>query len=78
MSQLRGEQSRCGEEMLKLCWKEEDSGWGNWMDGSGLECGMESFCYLPRLAILCIGARRYGGAGYGKNVGIDTLIKSGY
>jgi hypothetical protein len=37
---------------------------------------IRSFCYLPRLAIICIGARRYGGAGYGKDVGIDTLIKS--
>jgi hypothetical protein len=37
---------------------------------------MESFFSLPRLAIICIEARRYGGAGYDKSVGIDTIIKT--
>jgi hypothetical protein len=61
MSQLRGEQSRGGEEMLELCWKEEGLGW-NWMDGSRLKCSIEVFLLSATLGYYLHGgtALRWG------------------
>jgi len=64
MSQLRGEQSRGREEMLKLCWKEEGRRWRNWMDGSRLKC--------ENGVILLSATLRYYFIGHGVMVGLDT------